>query len=86
MIYRLLYTEVVVKKHIPALSHPVKERIKAVVEEKLTRDPLRVGKPLLHSLRGHFRLRIGDDRIVYRIEDAHVIVVAIKHRRDVYDT
>ena len=85
MTYRLVYTEIVVKKHIPALSHPVKERIKTVIFEKLTRDPVWAGKPLMYSLKGHFRLRIGDYRVVYRINDAVVTIVAIRHRRDIYD-
>ena len=85
MTYELVYTELVVKKHIPALSHPVKERIKKVILEKLSRDPVRAGKPLIYSLKGHFRLRIGDYRVVYRINDAVVTIVAIRHRRDVYD-
>ena len=50
MTYDLVYTEIVVKKHIPALSHPVKERIKTVIFEKLTRDPARVAKRLLYSI------------------------------------
>ncbi len=32
----------------------------------------------------HFRLRVGDYRMVYRIEGAGVIVVRVAHRREVY--
>ena len=32
----------------------------------------------------HYRLRIGDYRIVYRIEGTKVLVVRVAHRREVY--
>jgi len=41
-------------------------------------------KPLVGVSPPHFRLRIGDYRIVYRIEESKVIVVRVAHRREVY--
>ena len=32
----------------------------------------------------HYRLRVGDYRIVYRIEDSRIIVVRVAHRREAY--
>ena len=32
----------------------------------------------------HYRLRIGDYRIVYRIEESRVIVIRLAHRREAY--
>ena len=32
----------------------------------------------------HFRLRVGDYRIIYRIEGDRVIVVRVAHRREAY--
>jgi mRNA interferase RelE/StbE len=48
-------------------------------------DPVGFGKPLRYSLKGHRRLRVGDYRIVYRIENNNVLIVAIKHRKDIYN-
>ena len=50
-------------------------------------DPVGFGKPLRYSFKGHRRLRIGDYRVVYRIEQENmlVIIIAIKHRKDVYE-
>lgn len=50
-------------------------------------DPIGFGKPLRYSLKGHRRLRVSDYRIVYRIEPEikTVIIVAIKHRKDIYE-
>ena len=50
-------------------------------------DPVAFGKPLRYSFKGHRRLRVSDYRIVYRIDSNSktVIIVAIKHRKDVYE-
>ena len=32
----------------------------------------------------HFRLRVGDYRIIYRIESNQVLVVRVAHRREAY--
>jgi mRNA interferase RelE/StbE len=44
-------------------------------------------KPLKGELAGRYRYRVGDYRIVYRIveTDIEVLVLLIKHRRDVYE-
>jgi len=43
-------------------------------------------KPLSGKYRGLFRFRVGDYRVIFRIEHAQrlVIVLVIGHRRDVY--
>lgn len=82
--YQVLYQEQVIKSHIPVLSTTTKLLIKKAVEERLMVDPISFGKPLRYSLKGHRRLRVGDYRIVYRIENNTVIVIAIKHRKDIY--
>lgn len=44
-------------------------------------------RPLRGRLRGFFRYRVGDYRVVYQIEDEaqRVIVQIIAHRSEVYD-
>ena len=49
-------------------------------------DPLHYGKPLRHSLGGHRALRVGDYRIIYRIESNIVVIVTVQHRKFVYKT
>ncbi len=81
------YLEIVYEKHLPALSKSIRDRIFDIIERKLQIDPVAFGKPLQHTLKGYRRARVGDYRIVYRIESAShtVLIVAIKHRKDVYD-
>jgi mRNA interferase RelE/StbE len=52
-----------------------------------TEDPRRFGKPLVGDLKGLWRYRVGDYRIVAKIEDERfiVLIVTIGHRRVVYD-
>jgi mRNA interferase RelE/StbE len=71
---------------INALDNSVKKIIKKVIEDKLMVDPLKYGLPLRRSLSGFFKLRVGDYRIIYKIENKEVIVLVISvgHRRDVY--
>lgn len=86
-VYSIEYLEDVVKKDIPDLPKSVKATIKKAIEERLTVDPMGYGKPLRYSLKGHRRLRVGDYRIVYRIHSSSpiVIVIGIRHRKDIYD-
>jgi mRNA-degrading endonuclease RelE of RelBE toxin-antitoxin system len=47
--------------------------------------PIEFGKPLRYSLKGA-RLRVGDWRLIYKIEPPDVVlVVKIGHRREVYE-
>ncbi|GGK75064.1 type II toxin-antitoxin system RelE family toxin [Ornithinimicrobium pekingense] len=49
----------------------------------LASTPQRVGKALRFDLEGLHSARRGSYRIIYRI-DAHVTIIAIEHRADVY--
>ena len=52
-------------------------------------DPRASGnvKRLTGDFAGYFRYRLGDWRVIYRIDDAasKVLIVLIAHRRDVFD-
>lgn len=85
--YCIKYQEEVVRKHIPALASNVKSLIKRSIEIKLINNPIRFGKPLRYSMKGYRSLRVGDYRIIYKIEiDTKVVtIIAIKHRKSVYN-
>ncbi|MFH0798939.1 MAG: type II toxin-antitoxin system RelE/ParE family toxin [Pseudomonadota bacterium] len=86
-LYRIVYLDSVVNEDIPRLPKSSRLLIHRAIEERLTIDPVGLGKPLRYSLKGHRRLRVGDYRIVYRIDPKEriVTIVVIKHRRDVYE-
>jgi mRNA interferase RelE/StbE len=84
--YRIEYLESVVREDIPRLSKAARDRIRRAVEVKLTAHPIELGKPLRYSLKGARRLRVGDYRVIYKIEPPDlVLIVKIGHRREVYD-
>jgi mRNA interferase RelE/StbE len=52
--------------------------------DALAENPRPRGALPLSRDHSEFRLRVGDFRIVYYIEEDALVVVAIGHRRDVY--
>jgi len=85
MAYTIIFDTHVVENDIPKIPNPYKEQIKKAIRERLTVDPVGLGKPLKHSLYGLRRLRVGDWRIVYAIKGDVVRIVKIANRRDVYE-
>ena len=85
--YQIEYLDSVVQEDIPKLPKTMRDRIKRAIEERLMMDPIGLGKPLRYSLVGHRRLRVGDYRIVYRVDpQKHTVIISIiKHRKDVYE-
>lgn len=81
--YEIFYTREA-ERGIRKLDESVRRIVRNAIEA-LSLDPEK-GKPLSHSLAGVRSLRAADYRIVYRIEDARlvIIVIAVGHRRDVY--
>ncbi len=81
---RVSYTRSAAKA-IRSLDPQVRAKVHAAIE-RLMEDPTR-GKPLQLTLRGLRSWRTGDWRIVYRAtqEKLEILVIAVGHRRDVYD-
>ena len=71
------------------LDKPIQRRIFRYLRDRIATsgDPRDFGKPLLHELAGLWRYRIGDFRVLCRIEDERltVLVVEIAHRSIVYE-
>jgi mRNA interferase RelE/StbE len=82
------YTVVFVRsarKELQALDRPVAGRILKRVEA-LTRDPRPSGCKKLEGTDNLWRIRIGDWRVVYSIDDARLLieVSVVRHRREAY--
>ena len=82
--YTILYHPLVVKRDIPKINGAWKKRIKKAIEEKLAAKPDLYGPPLRQSLKGYRKLRIGDYRVIYKIEEETVKIVIIGHRSNIY--
>lgn len=84
MNFKVVYHPLVVNSDIPKLSSANKNKIKQVIELRLTSHPDLYGKPLRKSLKGYRKLRVGDYRIIFKIEAKMVKVLMIEHRSVVY--
>lgn len=83
--FDIRYHMKVVREDIPNIPETMKERVRSAIEEKLVTYPERYGKPLRASLHGYRKLRVGDYRVVFRIEGVTVLILAILHRTAVYE-
>ncbi len=70
------------------LDHTAQKRIVKFLEGRIEREgsPRDTGKPLTGDKVGLWRYRVGDYRVVCRIEDDRlaVMVLRIAHRKEVY--
>ena len=85
MSYTLVYHPDVRGKDIPTISRNLRERIARAIETRLTTEPERYGEPLRRTLKGYWKLRVGDYRVVFKVIKNEVWIYGIIHRRDVYD-
>jgi mRNA interferase RelE/StbE len=69
---------------IPQLNETLKKRIKKAIEERLSISPHQYGEPLRKTLKGYWKLRVGDYRVVYKVKRNEVWIFAIINRKDVY--
>lgn len=85
MRYAVLFAQSVLAKDMPRIDSGAFEQIQRAIEVKLKTSPDIFGKPLRRSLKGHRSLRVGNYRIVYRIDTSIVRIIAIIHRSQGYE-
>ena len=82
--YKLRYHPDVLKEDMRGIPANIRARIRKVIETRLVNDPVMFGQPLRQSLKGHRKLRVGDWRVIYRVEHSNVVILMIGNRKDVY--
>ncbi|MBI4597751.1 MAG: type II toxin-antitoxin system RelE/ParE family toxin [Candidatus Omnitrophica bacterium] len=85
MAYRLVYHPAVLEEDLPRINRNLHARIRQAIDRRLTTEPTYYGEPLRHRLKGFWKIRAGDYRIVYQIVGQEVWVLKIGHRKDVYE-
>jgi len=70
---------------LPRINVKMRERIRRAIESRLMTAPQEYGLPLRKSLGGYWKLRVGDYRVVFKVEGATVFVLAIRHRKSIYE-
>jgi mRNA interferase RelE/StbE len=75
-------------KELKKLGRAEAARIVRALEQRIAPldDPRALGAPLKGEHEGFWRWRVGDYRIVARIEDERVLILVVRvaHRREVY--
>jgi len=73
-------------RDLARLPAPEQKRLSRKIDQ-LAQDPSPPGTRRLHGKREYFRLRSGDYRIIYAVEDDghRVLVVKVGHRREIYE-
>jgi mRNA interferase RelE/StbE len=83
--FELKYHPDVKDVDLPALNKKIKSRIKRAIETRLTTKPHMYGEPLRKTLKGYWKLRVGDYRVVFKVLKDEVRILGIIHRKKVYD-
>ena len=71
-------------RELARIAKPARERIAGAIDD-LAGNPF-TGAALKGELRGLRRIRVGEYRIVYEVQDADLVVlmIRVRHRGDVY--
>lgn len=85
MPFELRYHPDVKAIDIPLLNIKLKIRIKYAIESRLAVAPHQYGEPLRKTLKGYWKLRVGDYRVIYKIVNNEVWILGIIHRKKVYE-
>ncbi len=75
-------------KELRKLDRQVAARIVQTLEQSIATldDPRSIGSALVGEHAGYWRWRIGDYRVIARIEDERIVILVVRvaHRREVY--
>ena len=84
MSFTLHYHSAVRVEDLPLIDRRTKERIRKAIEERLQTAPHDYGEPLRKSLKGYWKLRVGDYLVVFKVNVSEVWILGIRHRKSVY--
>jgi len=82
--YGVKYHPAVKSEDLPRLGSDIKSCIRKTIEEKLTAAPQEYGLPLRKTLKGYWKLRVGDYRVVFKVAGDMVTIFCIAHRKEIY--
>jgi mRNA interferase RelE/StbE len=82
--YKLVYHAEVEKVDLPRIDEKNKSMIKRAIEERLATQPELYGKPLQRTLKGYWKLRVGEYRIVFKVLENELRIYGIIHRKRAY--
>ena len=84
MVLRFKYHPDVKRSDLPKIDVRNRGMIKRAIEDRLATQPETYGKPLRKTLKGYWKLRVGDYRIVFKVSSNSIFIFGIIHRKEVY--
>ena len=73
-----------IPEDLPSIPVNMQSRIKKAIEDRLLIDPIKYGDPLRRSLKGYRKMRVGDYRVIYKIQNNSIYILKIGNRKEVY--
>jgi len=83
--FEIRYHSAVKDVDLPLIDAKIQKRIKMAIETRLMTAPHQYGEPLRKTLKGYWKLRVGDYRIVFKIMDQVIYILGIIHRKKAYE-
>ena len=87
MSYKIVFTKTFLKD-AKILDRYTRELVHAWIRKNLNgiENPRSIGKALKGSMKGFWRYRIGDYRLICMIEDDQLLILALNvgHRKEIY--
>lgn len=84
MKYKLMYSEKA-QKQLNRLDYSIKSKILKYIDQNLfnTDNPKKFGKALRHNLKGFWRYRVENYRIIAKIEEDKLVILIVQvNKRD----
>lgn len=76
--YRIVLHKAVIENDLTKLNKSEQDKILNSIYKKLTIAPEKFGKPLSGQLKGYFKLRVSDYRVIYEIKKKEIVVLVFK--------
>ena len=84
MIWKIKFHPLVVKEDLKKIDPSWRKKIIKAIKKKLSLDPLGYGKPLKGVYKDYWKLRVGDYRVVYKVEKKEIVVYVIKVYKELF--
>ena len=84
MAYSLIYHADVKNTDLPKIDNKNKAMIKRAIKERLATQPEKYGSPMQRTLKGYWKLRVGDYRVIFKISGYDIFILGIMNRKSVY--
>lgn len=89
MSWEVFIHPLVFKEDFKKVDRSAQQKIIKAIRKKLTRAPESYGEPLRDEFHGYWKLRVGEFRVVYKIEGdkitVKVILIGIRRDFEVYE-